>query len=145
MVGRRFFSHSISFIVISFLLFITLFHHSCSCPEDKHLVVSCHWSAAPVLFTKELESQAVDEGDDVSLHCQLSRSAVALEWKKGELGLCPCAKYDIKQAGALAMLVIRDVDPGDSGSYTCDTGDCRSTAHLVVKGTLAYSLMAFFG
>lgn len=72
----------------------------------------------------------------MSLHCELSKSAVALEWKKGQLGLCPCAKYDIKQAGKLATLVIHDVDPEDSGSYTCDTGDCHSTAQLVVKGML---------
>lgn len=78
----------------------------------------------------------MDEGDNISLHCELSKPAVLLEWKKGELGLCPCTKYGIKQAGTLATLVIRDVDPEDSGSYTCDTGDCRSTAQLVVKGTL---------
>lgn len=102
-------------------------------------IISCRSSAAPVLFTKELESQAVDEGDSVSLHCELSKSAVPLEWKKGELGLCPCAKYDIKQVETLATLIIHDVDPEDSGSYTCDAGDCRSTAQLFVKGTLVYS------
>lgn len=78
----------------------------------------------------------MEEGDTVSLHCELSKPAVPLEWKKGELGLCPCTKYDIRQAGTLATLVIHDVDPEDSGSYTCDSGACRSTAQLVVKGTL---------
>lgn len=99
-------------------------------------MTSFHSSAAPVLFTKELESQTVEEGDTVSLHCELSKPAVPLEWKKGELGLCPCTKYDIRQAGTLATLVIHDVDPEDSGSYTCDSGACRSSAQLVVKGTL---------
>lgn len=78
-----------------------------------------------------------DEGDIVSLHCELSKPGVPLEWRKGELGLCPCAKYDIKQTGHLATLVIHDVDPDDSGSYTCDTGDRQSTAQLVVKGMLS--------
>lgn len=77
-----------------------------------------------------------DEGDRVILHCELSKSCVPLEWRKGELGLCPCAKYDIRQTGHLATLVIHDVDPEDSGSYTCDTGDSQSTAQLVVNGTL---------
>lgn len=77
-----------------------------------------------------------DEGDRVSLHCELSKQCVPLEWRKGELGLCPCAKYDIRQTGHLATLVIHDVDPEDSGSYTCDTGDRQSTAQLVVNGTL---------
>lgn len=87
----------------------------------------------------------MDEGDTVSLRCELSKPAVPLEWKKGELGLCPCAKYDIQQAGTLATLVIHDVDPEDSGSYTCDSGACRSTAQLVVKGTLLKTCLFFHG
>ena len=59
-----------------------------------------------------------------------------MEWKKGELCLCPCAKYDISQTGLSATLVIHDVDPEDSGNYTCDSGDRQSTAQLTVKGML---------
>jgi len=73
----------------------------------------------------------------VSLHCEISKPGVPLEWRKGELGLCPCTKYEIRQTGHLATLVIHDVDPEDSGSYTCDTGDRRSTAQLSVKGMLS--------
>lgn len=94
-------------------------------------------SAAPVVFTKELENQAAEEGYSVTLRCELSRAGVPLEWRRGELCLCPCAKYDIKQMGNLATLVIHDVDPEDSGNYTCDTGVNQSTAHLAVKGMLA--------
>ncbi|XP_070700635.1 obscurin [Pempheris klunzingeri] len=89
--------------------------------------------AAPVIFTQELESQTADEGDSVTLHCELSKPGVALEWRKGELGLCPCAKYEIRQTGHQATLVIHDVDPEDCGSYSCDTGDRQSTAQLAVK------------
>ncbi|XP_051809579.1 obscurin [Acanthochromis polyacanthus] len=89
--------------------------------------------ALPVVFTRELESQAADEGDSVTLHCELSKPGVPLEWKKEQLGLCPCAKYEIRQTGHLATLVIHDVEPEDSGSYTCDTGDHLSTAQVAVK------------
>lgn len=94
-------------------------------------------SAAPVVFTKELESQTAEEGDSVTLCCELSKACAPLEWRRGELCLCPCAKYHIKQTGNLATLVIHDVDPEDSGNYTCDTGVSQSTAHLAVKGMLA--------
>lgn len=83
-----------------------------------------------------------DEGDSVTLKCELSKPGVPLEWRKGELGLCPCAKYEIRQKGLLATLVIHDVDLEDSGSYTCDVGDQRSTAQLAVKGMLP---LAFYG
>ncbi|XP_055359782.1 obscurin isoform X11 [Betta splendens] len=89
--------------------------------------------AAPVIFTKKLESLTADEGASVTLHCELSKPGVPVEWRKGELGLCPCAKYEIRQSGHLATLVIHDVEPEDAGSYTCDTGDQQSTAQLSVK------------
>uniref|UniRef100_A0A3B4XN42 Ig-like domain-containing protein n=1 Tax=Seriola lalandi dorsalis TaxID=1841481 RepID=A0A3B4XN42_SERLL len=102
--------------------------------EDKKLIISFHPLAAPVIFTKELESLAANEGDSVTLHCELSKACVPLEWRKGELGLCPCAKYEIRETGKVAQLVIHNVEPEDSGSYTCDTGDHQSTAQLAVKG-----------
>uniref|UniRef100_UPI003AB0B308 obscurin n=1 Tax=Centroberyx gerrardi TaxID=166262 RepID=UPI003AB0B308 len=98
-------------------------------PKESKKVVE----ALPVVFTKQLESQMADEGDSVTLQCELSKSGVPLDWRKGELGLCPCAKYEIRQKEHIATLVIHDVDLEDTGSYTCDNGDCQSTAQLVVK------------
>ncbi|CAL8280430.1 unnamed protein product [Lota lota] len=106
--------------------------YSCVCGEQK-TSSSVHIKALPVVFTEELDSQVAEEGHDVVLHCVLSKPGVPLEWKKGELCLCPCAKYDIGQTGLSATLVIHDVDPEDSGNYTCDSGDRQSTAKLVVK------------
>ncbi|XP_015254423.1 PREDICTED: obscurin isoform X3 [Cyprinodon variegatus] len=89
--------------------------------------------ASPVIFTRHLESQIVEEGQSVTFYCELSKLGVSLEWKKGELGLCPCGKYEIKQTENMAMLIIHNVEPEDSGSYTCDTGESQSTAKLDVK------------
>ncbi|XP_045907717.1 obscurin isoform X21 [Micropterus dolomieu] len=106
--------------------------YSC-CSEDTISSASLVVNAAQIIFTKELGSQTADEGDSVTLHCELSKPGVPLEWRKGELGLCPCAKYEIRQTGHLATLIIHDVDPEDSGTYTCDTGHRQSTAQLAVK------------
>ncbi|KAK7945499.1 hypothetical protein WMY93_001227 [Mugilogobius chulae] len=106
--------------------------YSCNC-ENATSSASLIVNALPVTFTKELESQSANEGDSVTLLCELSKSGLSLEWRKGELGLCPCAKYDIRQMGPLATLVIHEVDLEDAGLYTCDTGDTQSTAQLMVK------------
>ncbi|KAM3849153.1 LOW QUALITY PROTEIN: obscurin-like [Diretmus argenteus] len=103
------------------------------CLEDTESVASLKVNVIPVIFTKELESHMADEGDSVTLHCELSKSGVPLDWRKGELSLCPCAKYEILQKGHSATLVIHDVDLEDSGNYTCDNGDRQSTAQLFVK------------
>ncbi|XP_068196494.1 obscurin [Antennarius striatus] len=106
--------------------------YSC-CSDDTITSASLKVNAAPVIFTKELQNHVADEGDSVTLYCELSKPDVPLEWRKGELGLCPCAKYEIRQKGFLATLVIHNVDAEDSGSYTCDNGDTQSIAQLVVK------------
>lgn len=87
-----------------------------------------------MFFKRELECQTVEEGQSATLQCELSKLGVSLEWRKGELGLCPCGKYEIRQTENLATLIIHDVEPEDSGSYTCDTGEHQSTANLSVKG-----------
>ena len=91
-----------------------------------------------------MESQEAEEGDRVSLRCELSKPGVAVEWRKGELGLCPCTKYDITQKGRSATLVIRDVEMEDSGIYTCDNGDRQSTSQLVVNGMVQAVLCNLF-
>nr|XP_046176837.1 obscurin-like isoform X3 [Oncorhynchus gorbuscha] len=95
-------------------------------------------NALPVIFTKDLQSQEAKEGGSVTLHCELSKPGVPVEWTKGEVGLCPCAKYEIVQEGHSARLVIHSLDPEDSGSYTCDSGDRKTTANLSVKALPVY-------
>ncbi|XP_043991321.1 obscurin isoform X14 [Gambusia affinis] len=103
------------------------------CSEDILSSASLVVNASPVFFTRELECQTVEEGQSATLQCELSKLGVSLEWRKGELGLCPCGKYEIRQTENLATLIIHDVEPEDSGSYTCDTGEQQSTAKLSVK------------
>ncbi|XP_030016091.1 obscurin [Sphaeramia orbicularis] len=107
-------------------------NYSC-CAEDKISSASLVVNVVPVNFIKELESQSADEGGSVTLSCELSKPGVPLEWRKGELGLCPCAKYEISQTGLLATLIIHDVDLEDAGCYVCDSGDHQSMAQVVVK------------
>ncbi|XP_067109219.1 obscurin [Osmerus mordax] len=95
--------------------------------------VGCGLSAVPVVFTRELQSQEAEEGGSVTLHCELSKPGLPVEWRKGEVGLCPCAKYRISQEGQSASLVIHNLDPDDCGSYTADSGQRHSTAFLTVK------------
>ncbi|XP_013996103.2 obscurin isoform X28 [Salmo salar] len=100
-------------------------------------------NALPVIFTKDLQSQEAEEGGSVTLHCEVSKPGVPVEWTKGEVGLCPCAKYEIVQEGHSARLVIHSLDSEDSGSYTCDSGDRKTTAKLSVKGRLRENSSGF--
>lgn len=90
---------------------------------------------APVFFQKELKNQDVIEGDDITLHCEVSKPGVRVEWRKGGVVLQPGNKYEMKQEGRVRELCIHNLQPEDSGYYTCDAGDQLTTASLAVQGS----------
>lgn len=91
-------------------------------------------SALPVVFKRELQSQECEEGDSVTLHCELSKSGVPVVWKKGTQVLHSGEKYLIKQDAATFELKIADLKPEDAGQYACLCGDKKTTANIKIKG-----------
>ncbi|XP_043921975.1 obscurin [Protopterus annectens] len=90
-------------------------------------------NALPVHFKRKLQNEEVIEGDTVTLNCELTKSSPSIVWKKDGLSLHASDKYEMKQVGTVSELLIHKAEPGDSGSYTCDTGDEQSIAQLTVK------------
>lgn len=80
------------------------------------------------------------EKGSVTWCCELSKPGIPVQWRKGEVDLCSCTKYECRQDGHLIQLIIHDLDPEDSGVYTCDSGDQKTTAHLEVKGRILANL-----
>ncbi|XP_049336739.1 obscurin isoform X9 [Astyanax mexicanus] len=106
--------------------------YTCLCGDQKttaHLKIN----ALPALFIQELKNQKAVEGESVTWSCELSKSSSAVQWRKGEVELCSCAKYEFKQDGHHFQLIIHNLEPEDSGEYTCDSGDRQSTARLAVQ------------
>lgn len=101
-----------------------------------HLIPLFALAALPAIFTQALKNQTAVEGETISFQCELSKADILVEWRRGEIGLCPCAKYEFKQDGHCAQLFIHDLEPEDSGDYICDTGERQSIANLEVKGRL---------
>lgn len=93
-------------------------------------------SALPVLVVRELESQQAEEGGNVTLHCELSKPGLAVEWKKGTQVLSFGEKYQMRQTGFSHELHICDLTPGDTGNYSCCSEDTISSACLSVNGRM---------
>lgn len=92
-----------------------------------------HPSALPILFQEELMNKEATEGEAVTLHCKLSKSA-PVEWKKGNMVLKPSEKYKIEKEGPFVELTIQDLELADAGDYSCVCGDRQTTAALAVNG-----------
>ncbi|KAM6989312.1 obscurin [Tautogolabrus adspersus] len=100
---------------------------------DAQCDVTLTVEGAPAFFHKELKNQDAVEGDAVTLHCELNKPGVRVEWRKGGMVLQPSKKYEMKQEGCVEELCIRNLEPEDSGYYTCDAGDQLTTASLAVQ------------
>ncbi|NWX30174.1 OBSCN protein, partial [Notiomystis cincta] len=82
-----------------------------SCSRSKF---SLYFIALPALFKQELQNTEAEEGGTVTLRCELTKPRAAVEWRKGDVTLYPGQKYQMKQQGCAAELVINDLEPGDS-------------------------------
>ncbi|XP_050925918.1 obscurin isoform X14 [Lates calcarifer] len=100
---------------------------------DAQCDVTLTVEGAPVFFQKELTSEDAIEGDDITLRCEVSKPGVRVEWRKGGMVLQPGKKYQMRQKGCVQELCIQNLEPEDSGYYTCDAGDQLTTASLAVK------------
>ncbi|CAJ1072457.1 LOW QUALITY PROTEIN: obscurin [Xyrichtys novacula] len=100
---------------------------------DAQCEVTLTVEGAPAFFQKELKNHDAIAGDDVTLHCELSRPGVRVEWRKGGMILQPSKKYEMRQKGCVQELFIQNLEPEDTGYYTCDAGDQLTTASLAVQ------------
>ncbi|GAA6091334.1 obscurin, partial [Tachysurus ichikawai] len=90
-------------------------------------------NALPITFKQELKNQEAEEGNNVTLRCELSKSGALVEWWRGEELLKPGEKYQMRQMATKMELVIRKVVPEDSGVYTCVCPDQKSNATVKIK------------
>ncbi|XP_048474365.1 obscurin [Rhincodon typus] len=100
---------------------------------DRQTTASLNVKALPVLFRQELQNEEAEEGDVVTLHCELTKPGAPVEWRKGSLTLRPSNKYELKQDSAFVQLLIHNVNVEDTGEYTCDSGDQQTNGYLKVN------------
>lgn len=97
-------------------------------------VTSLFYVALPITFKQEPKNQEAEEGSNVTLRCELSKSGSQVEWWRGEEELKPGEKYQMRHLATKMELVIRKVVPEDSGVYTCVCPDQKSSAVVQIKG-----------
>lgn len=88
-----------------------------------------------------MESQEAEEGGSITLHCELSKPGLPVEWKRGTQVLTCGEKYQMKQKGFSYELQILDLRPEDTGNYSCSSEDTTSSASIKVNGRMEIHLI----
>lgn len=70
----------------------------------------------------------------MTLHCELSKPGVPVEWWKEEELLEPGPKYQMRERDTTYELIISDTVPEDSGVYKCVYGDQKTKATIKIVG-----------
>lgn len=80
----------------------------------------------------------MEEGS-VTLRCELSKPGAHVEWRKDAQLLKEGEKYQMKQEGRVAEMLIRSLTLTDAAEYSCSVGTVVTSADIKVRGRLQYS------
>ncbi|XP_048455268.1 obscurin-like protein 1a [Rhincodon typus] len=86
----------------------------------------------PVTFLKELKDLRVPETTVITLECELSRPNVEVTWYKDDLEMKPNKNIRIYSMGRKRIAYLGKCGVQDSGTYSCDTGECKTLGKLEV-------------
>ncbi|XP_061465395.1 obscurin-like protein 1 isoform X2 [Rhineura floridana] len=97
----------------------------CDVGTDR-MVATVKVAAPPVHIVNKNDAQVsleVQEGENLTLVARLSQEKASVQWMKNMHPLYPGPRVVVSSEGAVRSLTIRQAEPGDSGIYSCDTGD----------------------
>lgn len=100
-------------------------------------------SAIPISFKQQLKNVQAEEGNSFTLRCELSKPGVPVEWKKGEELVRHGMKFQIRKRETISELQIWKAVPEDSGVYSCQCADQKTTATVKISGRKFLSLIMF--
>ncbi|XP_051787148.1 obscurin-like protein 1a isoform X2 [Erpetoichthys calabaricus] len=86
----------------------------------------------PVIFIKQMEDLRIPDTFSALFECELSRHTAQVKWLKDSEIIKPKKTYRIYSMGRKRFLQIINCTLEDSGTYTCDAGDCNASAVLEV-------------
>ena len=98
------------------------------------LIINYGFSTFTVKITEKPHNTLVIEGETVTLACTISDPKATVTWIRNNVAIQAGLKYDLKKNGAFHQLCILNGVPGDSGVYTCDTGDAHCEVTVTVEG-----------
>ncbi|XP_074857726.1 obscurin-like protein 1 isoform X2 [Carettochelys insculpta] len=107
----------------------------CDAVGDR-MVTAVEVAAPPVrVVNKEAAQRPVEalEGESITLLARISQEQAPVQWLKDKRPLCSGTGLLLGSQGPTRSLTIKQVELGDSGTFTCDTGDDEVHFTLCVR------------
>lgn len=79
-------------------------------------------------------NQEAIEGNSVTLRCELSKTAPAVEWRRAGKLLKNGDKYQMRKKDLQLEMKVTVLSLDDAGDYTCTCGEQVTKATVIVKG-----------
>lgn len=70
----------------------------------------------------------------MTLRCELSKPGVPVEWRRDAQLVREGEKYQMKQEGRVAEMLIRNLNLTDAAEYSCSVGTVVTSADIRVRG-----------
>ncbi|XP_038278473.1 obscurin-like protein 1 [Dermochelys coriacea] len=97
----------------------------CDAVGDR-MVTAVKVAGPPIRVVNKEEAKTpveVLEGESVTLVARLSQEQAPVQWLKNKRALRSGARLLLSSQGPSRRLTIKQTEPGDSGTFSCDTGD----------------------
>ncbi|XP_076009237.1 obscurin [Genypterus blacodes] len=99
---------------------------------DSQSTAELSIKSLPVTFKVRLKNMRVEEENDLTMSCELSKPGLAVEWRKGIELLKSNIKYQIKKHDSIMELTLKNTQLDDSGLYSCNYEDVKTVANITV-------------
>ncbi|XP_066467658.1 obscurin-like protein 1 isoform X2 [Tiliqua scincoides] len=99
--------------------------YACDAGTDQ-MLATVKVAAPPVLIVNKNDALLpieVQEGENLTLVARLSQEKASVRWLKNMRPLYPGPRVVMSSEGPVRSLIIRQAEPGDSGTLSCNTGD----------------------
>lgn len=87
-------------------------------------------------IAEKLSVSELQKGKIARLECELSSESKQIVWQKDHQEIEMGAKYQAVTEGKFQILLIKDFQPADQGTYVCvASGEAKTSIYLELKGT----------
>ncbi|XP_043916497.1 obscurin-like protein 1 isoform X2 [Protopterus annectens] len=101
--------------------------------HDDEMVFNITVKETPLMFAQGLYDICGYKDETVTFRCELCKLRGDVLWLKDGKEIMPSRKHIIKAEGRERSLTIAKIGKDDSGTYTCESKDDRTSGNLVVE------------